>query len=230
MLVLTWNLFHGRSVPDAPREQLADFAARLAGWEWDVALLQEVPPWWPPELGRACRAERAHRADLAQLAAPPLPLGRAAPPRSHQVVGRRRQRDPRARRAQWASTACARCAPGPSGAWCTACASSAVGGSATCTARRTPRRARRPTSTLAAQTATEWSAGAPVVLGRRPQHARIRSSPASTHAAEPQRRPRPRATAARGRRRGVRWIAARSRTTSRCWRRLPRKDRPEEAS
>ena len=56
MLVLTWNLFHGRSVPDAPREQLADFAARLAGWEWDVALLQEVPPWWAPELGRACGA------------------------------------------------------------------------------------------------------------------------------------------------------------------------------
>jgi endonuclease/exonuclease/phosphatase family metal-dependent hydrolase len=54
MLVLTWNLFHGRSVPDEPREQLADFAARLAGWEWDVALLQEVPPWWAPELGRAC--------------------------------------------------------------------------------------------------------------------------------------------------------------------------------
>ena len=56
MLVLTWNLFHGRSVPDAPREQLAAFAARLAGWQWDVALLQEVPPWWPPELGRACAA------------------------------------------------------------------------------------------------------------------------------------------------------------------------------
>jgi endonuclease/exonuclease/phosphatase family metal-dependent hydrolase len=56
MLVLTWNLFHGRSVPDAPREQLAEFAARLAGWEWDVALLQEVPPWWPPELGRASGA------------------------------------------------------------------------------------------------------------------------------------------------------------------------------
>ena len=55
MLVLTWNLFHGRSVPDAPRELLADFAARLAGWEWDVALLQEVPPWWPPELGPRVR-------------------------------------------------------------------------------------------------------------------------------------------------------------------------------
>ena len=56
MLVLTWNLFHGRSVPDAAREQLGDFAARLAGWEWDVALLQEVPPWWPPELGRTSGA------------------------------------------------------------------------------------------------------------------------------------------------------------------------------
>lgn len=56
MLVLTWNLFHGRSVPDAPREQLAGFAAQLASWEWDVALLQEVPPWWPPALGRACGA------------------------------------------------------------------------------------------------------------------------------------------------------------------------------
>src|SRR3954454_19060068 len=57
MMVLTWNLFHGRSVPDAPREQLADFAARLSGWEWDVALLQEVPPWWPPLLAQAAQAQ-----------------------------------------------------------------------------------------------------------------------------------------------------------------------------
>jgi endonuclease/exonuclease/phosphatase family metal-dependent hydrolase len=56
MLVLTWNLFHGRAVPDEPRSLLADFAAQLAAWEWDVALLQEVPPWWPPALGRACGA------------------------------------------------------------------------------------------------------------------------------------------------------------------------------
>jgi endonuclease/exonuclease/phosphatase family metal-dependent hydrolase len=54
--VLTWNLFHGRAVPDRPRSLLGEFAAALAGWEWDVALLQEVPPWWPPELGRACGA------------------------------------------------------------------------------------------------------------------------------------------------------------------------------
>ena len=28
----------------------------LAGWDWDVALLQEVPPWWPERLGAACGA------------------------------------------------------------------------------------------------------------------------------------------------------------------------------
>ena len=56
MRVLTWNLFHGRSVPDTPRSLLDEFAARLAGWEWDVALLQEVPPWWPVALARAARA------------------------------------------------------------------------------------------------------------------------------------------------------------------------------
>jgi endonuclease/exonuclease/phosphatase family metal-dependent hydrolase len=57
MRVLTWNLFHGRSVPDTPRALLPEFAAALAGWDWDVALLQEVPPWWPRELARACGAE-----------------------------------------------------------------------------------------------------------------------------------------------------------------------------
>jgi endonuclease/exonuclease/phosphatase family metal-dependent hydrolase len=56
MRVLTWNLFHGRSVPDSPRELLAEFAARLASWEWDVALLQEVPPWWPQRLAEASAA------------------------------------------------------------------------------------------------------------------------------------------------------------------------------
>ena len=54
--MLTWNLMHGRAVPGAGRELLAEFADVLAGWEWDVALLQEVPPWWPPALGRRCQA------------------------------------------------------------------------------------------------------------------------------------------------------------------------------
>jgi endonuclease/exonuclease/phosphatase family metal-dependent hydrolase len=56
VLVLTWNLFHGRAVPEERRSLLAEFSARLASWEWDVALLQEVPPWWAPQLGAACEA------------------------------------------------------------------------------------------------------------------------------------------------------------------------------
>ncbi|MEJ7824720.1 MAG: endonuclease/exonuclease/phosphatase family protein [Solirubrobacteraceae bacterium] len=55
--VLTWNLFHGRAVPGAGRDLLDEFSAALASWAWDVALLQEVPPWWPSALGRACDAQ-----------------------------------------------------------------------------------------------------------------------------------------------------------------------------
>ena len=62
MRVLTWNLFHGRSQPPAGRDLQDDFAAALAGWDWDVALLQEVPPWWGPALARACHAD--HRTVL----------------------------------------------------------------------------------------------------------------------------------------------------------------------
>src|SRR4051812_7745907 len=50
MRVLTWNLFHGRAVPPAGRSLQHEFATALARWDWDVALLQEVPPWWPPLL------------------------------------------------------------------------------------------------------------------------------------------------------------------------------------
>lgn len=56
MRVLSWNLFHGRSVPGSGRDLVGDFAARLAAWEWDVAFLQEVPPWWGEPLGAACGA------------------------------------------------------------------------------------------------------------------------------------------------------------------------------
>jgi len=57
MRVLTWNLFHGRAVPGAGRDLLPEFERAIAGWEWDVALLQEVPPWWAPLLARACDAD-----------------------------------------------------------------------------------------------------------------------------------------------------------------------------
>jgi len=55
--VVTWNLFHGRAVPPAGRDLRKEYAAALAGWDWDVALLQEVPPWWRPALARACEAD-----------------------------------------------------------------------------------------------------------------------------------------------------------------------------
>jgi endonuclease/exonuclease/phosphatase family metal-dependent hydrolase len=55
--VLTWNLFHGRAVPGAGRALLPEFSAALAGWAWDVALLQEVPPWWPEPLAQATGAQ-----------------------------------------------------------------------------------------------------------------------------------------------------------------------------
>jgi endonuclease/exonuclease/phosphatase family metal-dependent hydrolase len=55
--VLTWNLMHGRAQPSAGRDLRQEFTAALASWEWDVALLQEVPPWWPAELADALGAE-----------------------------------------------------------------------------------------------------------------------------------------------------------------------------
>jgi endonuclease/exonuclease/phosphatase family metal-dependent hydrolase len=55
---LTWNLLHGRSVPPAGRNLFDEFCGALAGWEWDVALLQEVPPWWPPWLGARLDADQ----------------------------------------------------------------------------------------------------------------------------------------------------------------------------
>ena len=80
---LAWNLFHGRDFPPDPelftwrsrlfrvterndthlqvnRELLDEFAALLAAAEWDVALLQEVPPRFAAPLADACGAE-GHR-------------------------------------------------------------------------------------------------------------------------------------------------------------------------
>ncbi len=49
---------HGRAVPSAGRDLFAEFARALAAWDWDVALLQEVPPWWPPRLAARLDAEQ----------------------------------------------------------------------------------------------------------------------------------------------------------------------------
>ncbi len=82
IVVLTWNLFHGRDDPPNPalhtwrsrlfrfterdathaqvnRPLLHEFAAALAAIEWDVALLQEVPPPWLQPLATAAVASGA---------------------------------------------------------------------------------------------------------------------------------------------------------------------------
>jgi endonuclease/exonuclease/phosphatase family metal-dependent hydrolase len=81
--VLTWNLLHGRAVPGAGQDLLEEFVSALAGWEWDVALLQEVPPWWPSEL--AARSGAAARWVLTSRNAL-LPLRRAVAVRWPDVI------------------------------------------------------------------------------------------------------------------------------------------------
>lgn len=73
--VLTWNLLHGRSVPPAGADLFDEFAGLIAGWTWEVALLQEVPPWWPrPLAARAGAEDRLVLTSRNSL----LPLRRAA--------------------------------------------------------------------------------------------------------------------------------------------------------
>ena len=81
--LLSWNLFHGRAVPPAGRELLPEFTAKLAGWEWDAALLQEVPPWWPGALGTALDAD--HRMVLTSRNSL-LPLRRAIAQRRPDLI------------------------------------------------------------------------------------------------------------------------------------------------
>jgi endonuclease/exonuclease/phosphatase family metal-dependent hydrolase len=81
--VLTWNVFHGRAVPGAGRDLFDEFAGALAGWEWDLALLQEVPPWWPHML--AARLDADARAVLTSRNAL-LPVRRAVAARWPDVI------------------------------------------------------------------------------------------------------------------------------------------------
>jgi endonuclease/exonuclease/phosphatase family metal-dependent hydrolase len=82
--VLTWNLYHGRAVPPAGRALLSSFAVALAGWEWDVALLQEVPPWWPGPLAAFAGADERHVLTSRNLG---LPLRRAVALRDPDLLG-----------------------------------------------------------------------------------------------------------------------------------------------
>ncbi|CAN5622095.1 hypothetical protein BH10ACT11_BH10ACT11_05020 [soil metagenome] len=89
---LSWNLFHGRDFPpdralltlrsrllrvserdethiQVNRDLLDEFAGLIAGWDWEVALLQECPPRWSERLARACDAE-THRSLTARNSMP----------------------------------------------------------------------------------------------------------------------------------------------------------------
>lgn len=72
LAVCTWNLFHGRTQPASTRADLVDaFAAALGAHPWDVCGLQEVPPWWAGQLGRALGASvRTTRTSLERSALP----------------------------------------------------------------------------------------------------------------------------------------------------------------
>jgi endonuclease/exonuclease/phosphatase family metal-dependent hydrolase len=164
LAVVTWNLFHGRALPPAARDLLADFAAALAGWEWDLALLQEVPPWWPPELARAAGAE--HRLVLTsrnQLLALRRPLATRWPDlmrsgggganailsRGARIVEHRRLRLRQLPEQRWLHAVRLE-----NGAWA---------GNLHATAHRPERAAEEAVRAAAATLA--WSAGAPTVLG-----------------------------------------------------------------
>lgn len=83
--LLVWNLYHGRSYPEPSGRSLArEFSAALRGWEWELALLQEVPPWWVEPLARACGA-RGYRALTARNWL--LGLRRAVSARNPDVLG-----------------------------------------------------------------------------------------------------------------------------------------------
>ena len=83
--VLTWNLKHGRSVPGANRDLLGEFAAALGAWQWELALLQEVPPWWPQGLCARLAADVSQRRVLTSRNAL-LPLRRAIAERWPELI------------------------------------------------------------------------------------------------------------------------------------------------
>ncbi len=97
---IAWNLFHGRDFPPDPglrtwrsrllripernathiqvnRDLEAEFAALLASWEWDVALLQECPPRYAEPLAMATGAE-GHRVLTSRNSLAPLRRAAAA--------------------------------------------------------------------------------------------------------------------------------------------------------
>lgn len=70
-------------MPDTPRSLQDEFVAAVAAWRWDVALLQEVPPWWTAPLGEAAGASARMALTSRNLL---LPLRRAVASRRPDII------------------------------------------------------------------------------------------------------------------------------------------------
>ena len=66
LLVRSWNLFHGNTVPLRKTHRLEEMVRLASADAPDVLCLQEVPPWALEELGRW-----SGMTVLADVAAPP---------------------------------------------------------------------------------------------------------------------------------------------------------------
>ena len=73
MLVRSWNLFHGNTVPPGRRAHLDEMVELASADEPGVLCLQEVPAW---ALGRFTAGDVAERPALGPLPIPPA-AGRA---------------------------------------------------------------------------------------------------------------------------------------------------------
>lgn len=77
MLVRSWNLFHGNTVPPQRRAYLDEMIELITGDDPDVVCVQEVPAW---ALGRFTIGDVAHRPMFGALA------GRALTAPNHGVI------------------------------------------------------------------------------------------------------------------------------------------------
>ena len=212
MRVLTWNLFHGRAVPPRRARPAAASSPRaLAGWAWDVALLQEVPPWWPPALGAAAAREQrtALTSRNALPAAAPRDRARAARTSSSPTAAAPTRSSCAARRSPSTARGTLRRWPGaPRGARRAAGRRDVGGQPARAGALRAARAGRPRRRARAVTLAPRAGAAAPRRAGRRHQHAPARRA-GLRRRRRPRRRPRARPRPA-SRRRAAEVLDARS--------------------
>jgi endonuclease/exonuclease/phosphatase family metal-dependent hydrolase len=89
VIVRTWNLFHGNTVPPGRRAHLQQMVELITADRPDIVLLQEIPGWALPHVGTwAKMRSSAARAKRPKLGFCPIPaaLGRGLTAPHHGVV------------------------------------------------------------------------------------------------------------------------------------------------